>query len=364
MMLPSKIYQKRLESGALAPDAAEAAALPYLDALCSGLSKPISKAGFFQRLFGMTSNKMRGLYMYGPVGRGKSFLMDLLFACVPTHVPKKRQHFHQFMRDVHHRLDTARRQGVANPLALLAVAIANEARLLCFDEMAVKDVADAMILSRLFEDLFRLGVVVVATSNIAPDNLYAGGLQRVRFLPFIAAIKRHCHVLEVAGAVDHRQQRLQGTQAYHFPLGAAASAALRDVFTRLTGGAHIAPQVLQVDGRELVLKQVSGDVLLTTFDEICRAPLGPADMLEIAACFNCVIMDGVPQLTADMRNETTRLIVLIDALYDARRQFFMAGAVALDQLCTPDNALAFDFQRTASRITEMQAADYQQTAAF
>jgi cell division protein ZapE len=362
MTLPTEIYNERVEAGLLAPDAAQVAALPLLDALVSQLAAPRAVAGvargFWQRLFGGRSTPT-GLYLYGPVGRGKSFLMDLVFDCAPAGVPKRRLHFHQFMRDVQHRLTVLRAEGVADPLRVVANQIADEVHLLCFDEMFVKDVADAMILARLFGVLFKRGVVLVATSNIAPDDLYKGGLQRVRFLPFIDVLKKHCAVCAIDGDTDHRQMRLLGVQAYHAPLGPPATAALQGVFDRLTAGAHEGQQTLMVDGRALQLRRSARGVLFTTFDEICRAPLGPLDMLEIAACFNAVIMDGVEPFTAEMRNEAMRFITLIDALYDARRQFFMAAAVPLADLCPAANELSFDFARTASRITEMGAADYQ-----
>lgn len=358
-VLPSLIYNDRIDEGLLSPDMAQMAALPHLDALLADLQKPVAKQSFFQKIFGGGA-PVKGLYLYGPVGRGKSFLMDLLFDCVPDGVSKRRLHFHQFMRDVHHRLNALRAANAKDPLKQVAADVAGEIRLLCFDEMFVKDVADAMILARLFEQLFAHGVVVVATSNIAPDDLYKGGLQRVRFLPFIELLKQRCTVLNVAGDVDHRQERLLGVQSYHTPLGARATAALQAAFDRLTYGAEVTAPVLRVEGRELRLHKAARGALFTSFDEICGANLGPIDMLEIAACFNCVIMDGVPHLTAEMRNETTRFITLVDALYDAHRQFFMAAAVPLADLYAGGDYV-FDFQRTASRITEMGAEDYQGT---
>lgn len=357
MILPSVIYNDRIDNGLLSPDEAQMAALPAIDALLGELQKPRPKKSFLQKLFG-GGYDVKGLYLYGPVGRGKSFLMDLLYDCVPHTVPKRRQHFHQFMRDVHHRLTALREANVADPLVKLTETLASEILLLCFDEMFVKDVADAMILARLFSGLIERGVVVVTTSNIAPDDLYKGGLQRVRFLPFIELLKQRCTVLNVAGDIDHRQARLLGVKAYHAPLGTAATGALQSAFDRLTYGADVAPTTLMVEGRALTLQYTARGVLFTSFDEICKANLGPLDMLEIAACFSCVIMDGVPQLTAEMRNETTRFITLIDALYDAHRPFFMAAAVPLAELYAGGD-YAFDFQRTASRITEMGAADYQ-----
>jgi len=358
-MLPSEIYSQRVEVGLLAPDEAQARVMPLLDHVVRDVQRPATRKSLLRALF-TVEPQSRGLYLYGPVGRGKSFLMDLLYECVPPIVPKRRIHFHQFMRDVHQRLNNLRLNNVDDPLSVVAEGIANEVRLLCFDEMFVKDVADAMILSRLFTQLYDKGVIVVATSNIMPDDLYANGLQRVRFLPFIDILKAHSVVVNVAGDVDHRQALLLGVRSYHYPLGPISTAALQGVFDRLTYGASPVPMDLLVDGRVLTLRRTARGVLHTTFEEICASPLGPVDMLEIAACFNSVIMDGVPQFTPEMRNEMTRFITLIDALYDARRLFFMAAAAPLEALY-PKGDYVFDFQRTASRITEMQARDYQKS---
>lgn len=358
MKLPSVIYNERVEAGLLVADTAQLEALPRLDAAVTALSAPHADKNFIQRLLGGRSQP-KGLYLHGPVGRGKSFLMDMVYDCVPSNIKKRRQHFHQFMRDVHQRLDVARKASKPDPLGLVINQLCDEVELLAFDEMFVKDVADAMILGRLFTGLFEKGLVVLMTTNIAPDDLYKDGLQRVRFLPFIDLIKHKLDVINVAGDTDHRRMRLLGVTAYHTPLGAGATGMLQSVFDRLTAGVAAGPQVLLVDGRELRLNLAARGVLMTTFAELCEANLGPSDMLEIAACFSCVIMDGVPLLTADKRNETMRFVTLVDALYDARRQLFMAAAAPLGQLVGTGNMLAFDFVRTASRIDEMQAADYQ-----
>lgn len=362
MKLPSFIYNQRVEAGLLVADSAQLELLPKLDALVQSLHQPRLQASWLRRLVGPfvgRAQNTKGLYLYGPVGRGKSFLMDLVYDCLPDNIKKRRQHFHQFMRDVHQRLNVARKAGLADPLGCVINQISTEVNLLAFDEMFVKDVADAMILGRLFVGLFNKGLTVLITTNIAPDDLYKDGLQRARFVPFIELLKHKLNVISVAGDTDHRRMRLLGVAAYHAPLGAAATAMLQSVFDRLTAGVVAGPQTLLVDGRALELKQSARGVLMTTFAELCEANLGPADMLEIAACFSTVIMDGVPVLGADKRNETMRFITLVDTLYDARRQLFIAAAVPLGQLCGPGNALAFDFVRTASRIAEMQAADYQ-----
>lgn len=358
MKLPSETYNERVEAGLLTADSAQLGILSHLDAFVTNLTAPHTDKNFLQRLFG-ARRPAKGLYLYGPVGRGKSFLMDMVYDCVPVTLKRRRQHFHQFMRDVHQRLDGLRKTNQADPLGAVINQLSSEVDVLAFDEMFVKDVADAMILGRLFTGLFAKGMIVLMTTNIAPDDLYKDGLQRVRFVPFIDLIKHKLDVINVAGDTDHRRMRLLGTAAYYTPLGNYATGMLQSVFDRLTAGVAASPQTLFVDGRELRLNMAARGVLMTSFAEICEANLGPSDMLEIAACFTCVILDGVPVLTADKRNETMRFITLVDALYDARRQLFMAADAPLNNLIGPGNMLAFDFVRTASRIDEMQAADYQ-----
>lgn len=360
-MLPSVLYQQKIDSGALTPDDAQAAALPALDRLARGLAES-RRGGLLRRLL-KHDVVPKGLYMYGPVGRGKSLLMDLLYAAIPDNIAKRRQHFFDFMRGVHRNLARARDAGSTDPLALVTAELVASVRLLCFDELFVKDVADAMILSRLFTGLIDHGVTIVFTSNCAPDELYAGGLQRVRFLPFIELVKQRMDVIAVAGPQDHRRLRLAGQETYISPLDGHTSAKLQAIFDRLRGDISAGPVSLDIDGRTLDLRCAAGDTLLTSFDELCARPLGPPDMLEIAAHFHTVIMDGVPRLDITRRNEATRFLTLVDALYDARRQLIVAADALPDDLYKKaevgDDPLAFDFRRAASRLVEMQAADYQ-----
>ncbi len=364
-MLPSALYNQRIATGLLQPDAGQAAAVAALDRLAVALANQANGQPFWQRpfttLFGSGLDAPRGLYLYGPVGRGKSLLMDLLLETVSPAIMRRRQHFHQFMREVHQKLNKARSAGASDPLALVTAEIVATVQLLCFDELFVKDVADAMILSRLFTALVEAGVVIFFTTNCAPQELYAGGLQRVRFLPFIALLESKLDIVRVSGPEDHRLTHLQSAGTYLTPLSEEATAQLVSTFAKLTNTARCAPAEVLVDGRMLRLKCSAAGVLHSSFAELCQSNLGPGDMLEIAACFHTVLLDGVPQMggsNAEGKNEATRFITLIDALYDARRNLVIAAAAPADQLYQ-NGALAFEFQRTASRLIEMQTSDYQ-----
>src|SRR5208282_3131298 len=241
--------------------------------------------------------------------------------------------FHAFMLEVHERIHRFRQRGKGATIAPLAHALAEEAWLLCFDEFQVTDIADAMILGRLFEALFAAGVVVVATSNFAPDELYKGGLKRELFLPFLALIKEKLDVLHLAGGVDWRRQRLRGMRTYLTPLGAAASAALSQSFKALSDGAEAGPDTIIVQGRTLRLACAANGVLHASFAELCEAPLGPADYLAIAQHYRAVVLDGIPRLGPERRNEARRLVTLIDELYEHRVHLVCAADAEPDRIC-------------------------------
>jgi cell division protein ZapE len=358
-------YDERVTSGALTGDAAQAAAADRLDALATDLAKP-QKRGLFRK----APEPVQGLYLWGGVGRGKSMLMDLFFA--ETNVsPKRRVHFHEFMAEVHERLDVWRKMSEADrkrspwrvsgagddPIAPVAKQVASEARLLCFDEFQVTQIADAMILARLFDAVFAHGVTVVATSNRHPDDLYKDGINRGLFLPFIQRLKERCGVFELVSARDYRLDRLVEAPVWYAPLGQGSAAALDLAWTRLTLGAEPQRCVLTVKGRKLDVAREAAGVARFTFEELCARPLGSLDYLAIAATFHTVILESIPLLTPDRRNEAARFVSLIDALYEARAKLVASAAAEPDRLY-PDGDGAFEFQRTASRLFEMRSASY------
>jgi len=363
---PLAAYRAHRQVGRLRPDQAQQIAAEKLQSLhhaLVGYRPEAGRAGWKARL-GLARRRddpPQGLYLFGRTGRGKSMLMDMFFASVPIEA-KRRAHFHEFMLDVHETLHDWRRERrphrqVDDLIAALADDIAADIWLLCFDEFAVNNIADAMLLGRLFEGLFERGVVIVTTSNFAPDDLYAGGLQRELFLPFIALIKERMDVLELGGPVDHRLAAIADAGAYHTPLGAAASERLDTVFARLANGAAAAPVTLHVKGRNIVVPVAARDAARFTFAELCGQPLGAADYLSIAARFRAVVLDGVPRMGPDRRNEARRLTLLIDAFYERRVKLFCAADGPPDSLY-PEGHGADEFRRTASRLVEMQGAAY------
>ena len=297
----------------------------------------------------------KGIYIHGAVGRGKSMLMDLFFETAPV-AAKRRVHFHAFMTEVHDRAHRMRKRA-GDPIPGLAAAVAEEAALLCFDEFQVDNIADAMILGRLFEALLARGVTVVATSNTAPADLYRNGLQRERFLPFIDILLQRLHVLELAGGDDHRLARLKGRRVYHAPLDDAAKAELDRAFRDLTDLDRGAAETVSVRGREIAVPEAARGVARFHFDELCRQPLGAGDYLALAARFHTFILAGVPAMRPEDRNEARRFINLIDALYEARCNLVLSAAAGPDKLY-PQGLGADIFRRTTSRLIEMQAEDY------
>jgi cell division protein ZapE len=295
----------------------------------------------------------RGVYMFGGVGRGKSFLMDCFFSVVPLK-RKTRLHFHEFMREVHRELSGL--QGTVNPLDVLAKRIAKKYRLICFDEFHIADITDAMILHRLLAALFDNGVGLVTTSNLMPDELYPNGLHRDRILPAIALLNKKLEVLNVDNGTDYRRRTLEQLKLYHVPLGAAADAAMRDAFERLTEKQDEDP-VLHIEARQIHARRKAGGLVWFDFKTLCGGPRSQNDYLEIAAQFHTVILSDVPHMPVRMASEARRFTWLIDVLYDRRVKLILSAAVQPECLYT-EGPLVHEFARTASRLNEMQSSEF------
>jgi len=295
----------------------------------------------------------RGVYMYGGVGRGKSFLMDCFFNAVPL-ARKARLHFHEFMREVHREL--ADLHGTVDPLQVLAKRMARRYRLICFDEFHVADITDAMILYRLLEALFDNRVSIVTTSNFHPDGLYPNGLHRDRILPAIALLKAQLEIVNVDNGTDYRQLTLEQVQIYHSPLGEAADAAMENAFARLAEAAEEAPK-LMIEHRVLNARRRAGGVVWFDFKELCGGPRSQNDYLELASQFHTLLLSGVPQMSPRLASEARRFTWLVDVLYDRRVKLIMSAEAAPEALYT-EGPMAHEFPRTASRLHEMQSAEY------
>jgi cell division protein ZapE len=368
-------YRERLEQGLLKPDPAQDAAL---EALCRLEAELNAQAEPSFLSFLKKPKAPRGVYLWGPVGRGKSMIMDLFFESAPVQ-RKRRAHFYAFMAEVHGLIDqwrkgdaaerkrvfgqssspggspSGRSRGGDDPIAPAAALIAGQARLLCFDELQVTDIADAMILGRLFEALFDEGVTLVCTSNRPPDDLYKDGINRQLFLPFIDLIKDRLDVVAVQGPNDYRLDRLRGAEVYMTPADDAHRAAFDRLWSDLLDGAPETGAVLEVLGRKLRFERAAGGLLRASFDQLCAEAFGPQDYLAVAERFHTLFLEDLPVLDPARRNEARRLVTLVDALYEAGARLVVLAQAEPDKLY-PDGDGAFEYERTASRLQEMRSA--------
>ena len=358
---PKFRYTQDLNRQGFVADCAQQSAVEHLDDLYWRLLSSTGDshsfvAKWWHRLRGSSNQPELGLYLWGGVGRGKTYLMDSFFESLPFEA-KLRVHFHRFMRRVHQ--DLVLFKGFANPLQKVAEKIAGEARVICFDEFFVSDITDAMILGTLFDALFERGVCLVATSNVAPDQLYKNGLQRQRFLPAITLIKKHCQVINVDGGTDYRLRALQKSKLYHWPLDQQADNALAEIFERLmVTDENVAQYVdLEIDGRLIAAKKLTTDRVWFEFADICEGPRSQNDYIDIACEFHAVVISNIPVLNESNNDAVRRFINLVDEFYDRNVKLAISAEQPLDKIYQGDH-LAFEFERTRSRLLEMQSHEY------
>jgi cell division protein ZapE len=364
-----ELYESLAEHGRIERDARQIAIVQRLDVLCESIveSRLAKKSSALGWMFGARRDESpppKGLYIWGSVGRGKTMLMDLFFEAVEVE-DKRRVHFHAFMADAHRRIFDWRQLKKASkvkgddPIPPIADDLANDAGLLCFDEFAVTDIADAMILGRLFQALWARKVVVVATSNVDPVDLYKDGLNRALFLPFISMIRANMEVVKLDARTDFRLEKLGGLPVYLTPADDASHAALTRTFKALTGVEKGTPIRLPLLGREILVPQAAAHVARFDYADLCKQPLGAADFLAIAESFHTLVIDNIPVLRSEDRNEAKRFITLIDALYDQRVKLLASAAAEPQELYRAEGGReAFEFDRTASRLIEMRSTAY------
>jgi cell division protein ZapE len=351
------LYEARIEDGGLSRDVAQVAVARRFDQLAEALAdwRP-SGRGWLSVFKGGGSEAPRGLYVHGSVGRGKTMIMDLFFDHV-AFAPKRRLHFHEFMAETHDRIAGARARSKGDPIPIVAAEIAAQSRLLCFDEFHVTDIADAMILGRLFEAMFADGIVIVATSNAMPHELYKNGLNRNLFVPFIRMLEERMEVLELDAAEDYRLLKLAGRPLYFTPSDAVAEASMDEVWLALTGVEQGTEAELAVKGRKVIVPEAANGVARFEFSQLCEVPLGASDYLSIARTYHTVMIDNIPQLGPAKRNEARRFINLIDTLYDAKVGLVVSAETEVDSIYIEGDG-QFLFERTISRLIEMRSEAY------
>lgn len=360
---PVQVYDNAIAAGEVLEDEAQAQVVELLDDLHRQLSRQTPKrANFLTRLFGKRlrapsialQQQVRGLYIWGGVGRGKTMLMDMFCAALPSQ-RAQRMHFHRFMRRVHDGL--SRHAGQANPLLKVADEIAAEGDVLCFDEFFVADIGDAMILGEVMKALFQRGVTLIATSNVEPANLYKNGLQRARFLPAIDAIYSHCRVHEIDRGQDFRLRTLQQAQLFHYPLNEVAERSMQGNFSALATEQEKFNVELRIANRAITAFKVAGDVVWFDFPSVCEGPRSQNDYIELATLFTTVLISHVPVLDIDREEAARRFISLVDEFYDRRVKLILSAAQPITSLYQGQR-LAFEFERTQSRLLEMQSETY------
>lgn len=361
-MSPADRYRQLLDSNTISPDSSQQQAVAQLQLLYEQLQAYFvqidrNRGGFLSFLRAKPATP-RGLYLWGGVGRGKTFLMDMFYECLPAG-KKRRTHFHRFMQRVHK--DLAELKGEKNPLEKVAEGIAGEARILCFDEFFVSDIGDAMLLAGLLTSLFERNVVLLATSNIAPGGLYENGLQRDRFLPAIGLIQQHCNVMEIASGVDYRLRSLSSAPLYYTPLDDCSDASLARSFAELAPDTDdtstFNAESVEILGRFIEVRQCCDDVIWFDFHELCGGPRSASDYVEIAKLYHAVLIGGIPELGEKEEDLARRFVNLIDELYDRNVKLVIAAEKPIETLYS-GRKLAFEFQRTQSRLIEMQSHEY------
>ncbi|QYJ86709.1 AFG1 family ATPase [Shewanella mesophila] len=358
-LTPWEHYQQDLQRAEFSHDLAQEQAVKLLQRVYDELvaaQQPVSGISKLFGFLGKSKSQVKGLYLWGGVGRGKTYLMDTFFDALPGD-KKLRAHFHRFMHQIH--LDLDGLKGQRDPLLVIAKRMAEQYQVICFDEFFVSDITDAMLLGTLFEALFAEGVALVATSNIIPDELYRNGLQRARFLPAIAAINRHCEILNVDSGVDYRLRTLEQAEIYHFPLDAQADTNLISYFDQLAPESEVSEAPVDIDGREIAIRKQAQGVLLINFRDLCDGPRSQRDYMEMACIYHTVLLSNVEQMGSQTTGDdiARRFLAMVDEFYERNVKLIVSAEVALEQIYI-EGLLSFEFRRCRSRLTEMQSHEY------